>query len=94
MLVAAPEANAGATDSGAAYLFDVHYPPLGIARSASAVSGKWVSAETGLTLQESRRLGAPTVWEDTVDSASITGPTNVVQQSLASTNRFYRLRRP
>jgi hypothetical protein len=34
------------------------------------------------------------VWEDTAAAASVNGPTNVVQQLLGTTNRFYRLRRP
>ena len=94
LLIGTPGANTGAPGSGAAYLFDLPYPPLSIERNAAAVSLKWVTPETGLTLQESGRLGTPTEWEDTVNSASINGPTNVVQQTQGTTNRFYRLRRP
>jgi hypothetical protein len=94
VLIGALFDNTGAPDSGAAYLFDLPYPPLGITRNPTTVSLQWVTAETGLGLQESGRLGAPTVWKDLVTSASIHGPTNVVQLPLGTTNQFYRLQRP
>jgi hypothetical protein len=94
VLVGALFDNTGAPDSGAAYLFDLPYPPLGITRNAATVSVKWISAEAGLKLQESGQLGTPPLWEDTSDSTSVQGPTNVVQQALGTTNRFYRLSRP
>lgn len=86
--------DTGAPDSGAAYLFDLPYPKLGIARSASTVSIQWVTTETGLSLQESGLLGTSTAWEDTVAAVAVNGPTNVVQLTLGSTNRFFRLGRP
>jgi hypothetical protein len=85
--------NTGATDSGSAYLFALPYPPLTIAGSASTVSVKWVTAETGLILQQTDQLGMPTVWSDTTNSVSINGLTNVIQETMVATNRFYRLRR-
>ena len=33
-------------------------------------------------------------WNDVSESATINGPTNVVQQMILNTNRFYRLHRP
>jgi hypothetical protein len=86
--------DTGATEAGSAYLFALPYPPLTIAGNASTVSVKWVAAETGLILQQTDQLGTPTVWSDTPDSVSITGLTNIVQQTIVTTNRFYRLRRP
>jgi hypothetical protein len=94
VLIGALLDNTGAPEAGAAYLFDLPYPSLSIARSAATVSIRWVAPETGLRLQESGLLGTPTVWEDTAAAASVNGPTNVVQQLLGTTNRFYRLRRP
>ena len=86
--------DAGAPDSGAAYLFALPYPTLSIARSAATVSVKWVTPETGLTMQQAGTPGTSTVWSNASDPVSITGPTNVVQQTMVTTNRFYRLRRP
>ena len=80
--------------NGAAYLFALPYPPLSIARNAATVSVSWVTAETGLILQQTGLLGTPTVWSNTTDSVSINDLTNVVQQTMATTNRFFRLRRP
>ena len=34
------------------------------------------------------------VWSNTTESVSLNGLTNVVQQTLVTTNRFFRLRRP
>ena len=78
----------------AAYLFDLPYPQLGIARDAATVSIKWVTPETGLTLQEADRLGTSLIWSNTSGPVSIHGNTNSVQHALESTNRFFRLRRP
>ena len=88
--------DTGATHAGSAYLFALPYPPLNITRNASMVSVNWITAETGLTLQQTDLLGAPTGWSDTTDSVSINGLTNTVQQSIANgtASRFYRLRRP
>ena len=84
----------GAWGNGAASLFALPYPPLGIARNGSAVSLKWTTPETGFALQQTDALGTATVWDDTTNSVSITGQTNVVQQTLVTTNRFFRLHRP
>ncbi len=84
----------GGLNAGSAYLFDLPYPPLSIARNAATVSVKWVTPETGLALQQAGVLGASTVWSNTSDSVSINSQTNVVQQTLTTTNRFFRLRRP
>lgn len=94
VLIGAISDNTGATDSGAAYLFDLPYPLLSIARNAATVSLKWVTPETGLILQQAGVLGASTAWSNTSDSVSVNGLTNVVQQTMVSTNRFYRLHRP
>jgi hypothetical protein len=58
------------------------------------MSLKWVSAETGLVLQQASLLGAINLWSNTTDTVSVTGPTNSLQQAISSTNRFYRLGRP
>jgi hypothetical protein len=88
-----PSGGPGA-GAGAAYLFALPCPQLSIAQSATTVSLKWVSPETGLVLQQAGALGAPTVWSNSTDTVSVTGLTNAVQQSLGATNRFFRLRRP
>ena len=94
VIIGAGYDDTGATDAGSAYLFDLPYPPLSIARNAATVSVKWVTPETGLALQQAGVLGASTVWSNTSDSVSINGQTKVLQQTLATTNRFFRLRRP
>ena len=84
----------GAAQAGAAYLFALPYPPLSIARNGSAASMKWITPETGLALEQTDALGTSPVWSNTTNSVSINGLTNVVQQTMATTNRFFRLRRP
>ena len=64
------------------------------ARAASTVSVNWVTPETGLILQQAGLLSDSTAWSNVAESVSLNGPTNVVQQTLTATNRFYRLRRP
>ena len=82
------------TAPGSAYLFALAYPPLSIARNAGTVSDSWITLETGLILQQTDLLGVPTVWNDTTNLVSVTGVTNVVQQTVGITNRFFRLGRP
>jgi hypothetical protein len=79
---------------GTVSLFALPYPQLGLTRNGAAVSLKWVSAETGLVLQQAGSLGATTVWSNSTDTVSVNGLTNIVQHPLGSTNRFFRLRRP
>jgi len=88
--------SGGVPNTGLAYMFALPYPPLSIARSASAVSISWVTAESGLILQQTDLLGAPTVWNDTTNLVSVTGTTNTVQPSIVNepATRFYRLNRP
>ena len=88
--------DTGATDAGAAYLFALPYPSLSIEQNAGTVALSWVTAETGLILQQTDLLGAPAVWSETTDLVSINGLTNVVQQTITNgyTNRFYHLHRP
>jgi len=88
--------NTGATDAGAAYLLDLPYPPLSIARDGAAVSLKWTTPETGLGLQQADALGTSTEWSNVTTSVAIAGQTNVVQQPIegGNTHRFFRLRRP
>ena len=87
--------DTGATDAGSAYLYALPYPTLSIAKNAGGVSVSWVSAETGLILQQSQQLGPAISWSDTTNSASVNGLTNLVQQTIANgpAARFYRLRR-
>jgi len=94
VLIGASFDDTGAQNAGSAYLFDLPYPTLNISRSAATISLKWVTLETGLTLEQAGALGASTVWSNTSDTVSITGLTNVVQQTIVATNRFFRLRRP
>jgi hypothetical protein len=94
VLVGALGKDTSATDAGSAYLYALPYPPLSIARNAATVSLKWITPETGLALQQASVLGPSTMWSNTTDSVSISGLTNMVQQTLVTTNRFFRLRRP
>jgi hypothetical protein len=96
VVIGAFQDDTGATNAGAAYLFSAPYPPpaLKIVRNPSTVSASWVTPETGLVLQQAGLLGTTPDWKDVTESASINGQTNLVQQPLVSTNRFYRLRRP
>jgi hypothetical protein len=94
VIIGAAFDGTGAVNAGAAYLFDLPYPQLSIARSTAMVSLEWVTPETGLALQQTSVLGNPTVWSNTSDSVSINGLTNVVQQTMTTTNRFFRLHRP
>ena len=94
LIVSASLDDTVATDSGTVYLFGIPYPPLGIERNASTVSISWAWPETGLILQQTGLLGAAADWKDAAESVSVSGQTNLVQQSLAATNRFYRLRKP
>lgn len=96
VLIGALFDNAGAPDAGAAYLFDLPYPPLSIARDGSTVSVRWQTPETGLDLQQAGSLGTSSGWSNVADSVAVSGQTNVVQQGIAGakTNRFYRLFRP
>jgi hypothetical protein len=84
VLIGAMWDDTGATDAGAAYLFALPYPPLSIARNAATVSVKWVTPETGLALQQAGALSTSTVWSNTSDSVSISGLTNVVQQTITT----------
>lgn len=93
-IIAAVWDNTGAPDAGSAYVYALPYPPLSIALNAGTVSVSWITAETGLTLQQSDSLGA-TTWIATTNSVSVNGLTNAVQQSIVgATNRFFRLHRP
>lgn len=97
VLIGAYGNSSGAvTYAGAAYLFALPYPPLSITRNASTVSLKWVTAETGLILQQTDFLGTSAVWSDSTNSVFVSGNANVIQQPIAGgiTSRFFRLRRP
>ncbi len=94
VLISASHDDTGTTDAGSAYLFDLPYPSLSIARNTATVSVKWVTPEAGIGLQQAGALGSPTVWSNTTDSVSVNGLTNVVQQTIVTTNRFFRLHRP
>jgi hypothetical protein len=95
VLIGAPFDNTGAAKAGSAYLFALPYPPLSIARDAVTVSVSWIAPETGIALQQTDVLGTSTVWNDTTNSVSVNGLTNVVQLTVnGTTNRFYRLHRP
>ncbi|HLH56323.1 MAG TPA: hypothetical protein VKY92_22240 [Verrucomicrobiae bacterium] len=88
--------NTGASRAGSAYLFDLPYPPLSIARNPATIALSWISVETGLSLQQTDDLAGPTLWTAATNSVSILGPTNVVQQAIANgaPRRFFRLQRP
>lgn len=91
----------GAPTFDFAFLFDTAYtlntntqPALTITRAGATVSISWVTAETGLILQQSDSVDDLAVWDDAPESVTLNGLTNAVQQSLENTNRFYRLRQP
>jgi hypothetical protein len=85
--------DTGAMDAGSAYLYELSYPPLTIATDGGSVLLNWVTPEAGIALQQTGRLD-PANWSNATESVSVTGQTNRVQQSIVSTNRFFRLRRP
>lgn len=91
----------GAPTFDFAYLFDTAYtlntntqPALTITRNDTTVSISWITAETGLILQQSDSVDDLAVWDDVPESVALNGLTNTVQQTLENTNRFYRLRQP
>ncbi len=96
LLIGAFWDNSGATRNGAAYLFSLGYPQLGITRTNSDFSVTWLTPETGLILQQADALANPTVWADTPGSPAVAGNMNVFPLSVPATltNRFYKLRRP
>lgn len=79
---------------GAVYLYSIPRPSLSVSWTPSSVSISWAWPEPGLILQQAGLLGDLADWQDASEAVSVTGTTNVVQQSLVATNRFYRLRRP
>ena len=87
--------NTGAPDAGSAYVYALPYPLLNIAQNAGAVSVSWVTPETGITLQQTDFLGTSPVWSNTTNLTAVTGPTNVVQQTIPSgvSHRFFHLHR-
>lgn len=84
--------SGGVTQAGAAYLFALPYPPLSITKTSTAVSLQWVTPENGIVLQQSAQLN-PAVWSNMPDPVFISGQTNIVQQTLVNSNRFFRLHR-
>jgi hypothetical protein len=95
VIVGAPFEDVGIAKSGSAFMFGLPYPPLMIAANKASVSISWVAPETGLILEQADLLGVQTAWNDTTNSVSINGLTNVVQQPIVgATNRFFRLHRP
>jgi hypothetical protein len=94
VLISAQGDDAGATNTGAAYLFEMPYPTLMITFESQAVSIQWSGDETNLVLQASAILGDGAMWNDVNDSVLILGNTYQVHQALTPTNRFYRLSRP
>ncbi len=94
-LIGADSDNAGATGAGSVYLYAVpRQPPLSISANASSVSVAWAGPEPSFILQEAGLLGSPAAWNDVQEPVSSNGPTNLFQQPLGPTNRFYRLRWP
>jgi len=88
--------DTGAPDAGAAYLFDLPYPPLGIALNDSNISVSWTTFETGILVQQSGHLAGPESWIDTVEPVSVTGQAHVFEKDITGgpARRFYRLHRP
>lgn len=91
----------GGPSLDSAYLFDTAYtlnpnpqPTLNIIRVGTTVSISWVTSETGLILQQADVLDDPDAWNEAPESPTIIGLTNTIQQTLVTTNRFYRLLQP
>ncbi len=95
-LIGADSDNAGAPGAGSVYLYAVPAPPppLRLSLGTTGVSVGWVAPEPGFILQEAGLLGSPAVWNDVQEPVTSNGPTNLFQQALGPTNRFYRLRWP
>ncbi|RYD37638.1 MAG: hypothetical protein EOP86_02970 [Verrucomicrobiaceae bacterium] len=96
VLIGALGADMGASHAGAAYLFDLPYPPLDIALSGSKVSISWTTPETGLILQQSDPPDRLSVWRNVDGPVVIDGLRNVFEQNITDgpASRFYRLHRP
>ena len=84
----------GATDAGAAYLFALSNPSLSIARNATMISLSWVTPESSWVLQQLDLPGPTTLWSDNTNAVIVSGPTNIVQQELDTSNRIFRLHLP
>lgn len=94
-----------ATSSGGAYTLQGGFwsafavvqtdgtPSLRILRNGPNVTLAWPNPSAGFQLQESPSLTAPN-WTDVNTAPGIVGDERQVSQTLASGNRFYRLRRP
>ncbi len=87
--------SAGVEAAGSVYVYAVpRQPPLSISANASSVSVRWAGHEPSFILQEAGLLGSPAAWNDVQEPVTSNGPTNLFQQPLGPTNRFYRLRWP
>jgi len=94
-VVGADGDNSGAPGAGSVYIYaEPRPPPLVISAGATNVSVRWAGPEPSFILQESGLLGSPAAWNDVQEPVSSNGPTNLFQQPLGPTNRFYRLRWP
>lgn len=98
VLFGAPGNFSGAVaGAGAAYLFDLPPPLISIARTGGSVSLSWVTAETGLILEQTDKLGLSTTWSTTPESITLSDLIHTVQQPIivnGAGSRFFRLRRP
>ena len=94
VLVGAHLDNTGATDSGAAYLFNLlQIPNLFLARTTTnTIAITWPSTSTGFVLQENTGSGISTNWINAISSPAVdNGTTKSVIINPQSGNRFYRL---
>jgi hypothetical protein len=94
VLISAQGDDTGATNAGAAYLFDLPYPTLSITRDELEITIQWSGDETNLIVQASATVGPSASWSDTTEPVTTIGNTYRISQMATLTNRFYRLQRP
>lgn len=71
------------------------YPTLNITQSGTNAVVSWITAESGLILQQTGDMASPTPWSDLGPAGLVDGTTNSVTVPLnPATRQFFRLRRP
>ncbi len=95
VLIGSPGDDAGATDAGAVYLFNVPPPSLTIRLTTiNTLAVSWPSSSTGWTLQENTNGVASVHWSNAPGSIQDDGTTKTLLINPPTENRFYRLFKP
>jgi hypothetical protein len=71
------------------------YPTLNITQSGTNAVVSWITAESGLILQQTADLATPTLWSNLGPAGLVSGTTNsVIVPRTPVQRQFFRLRRP